>query len=143
MLGLAVGWRDDTCAELTLELKEYVRGYGRPGDHGIVAMIDGDRVGAAWYRRFGAAAPGYGYVRDDIPELALAVERGARRRGVASALLLRLLADARVHGFPGVSLSVRSDNPARELYARFDFVETEEAEGSATMVRFLNPGRLA
>lgn len=45
MLGLAVGWRDDTRAELTPELEAYVRGYRRLGGHGAVAMINGARDG--------------------------------------------------------------------------------------------------
>ncbi len=72
---------------------------------------------------------------DDIPEVALAVQPDARRRGVASGLLTRLLEEASARRFPGVSLSVNSDNFARRLYERFGFVQVGEVTGAWTMLR--------
>jgi ribosomal protein S18 acetylase RimI-like enzyme len=114
-------------------LARYVEGWGRPGDVGVIAVVPagggegadhagGRPVGAAWVRLLVGAGAGYGWVDDATPELAIAVEPGWEGRGVGRAMLARLLAD--VEGrFPAVSLSVRSDNPARRLYARLGFVE--------------------
>lgn len=77
-----------------------------------------------------------GYVRDDVPELTLAVQHQARRRGIASSLLDRLLADAMAQGVPAVSLSVEPDNhPARILYESLGFVKVAEVDGAWTMLR--------
>jgi ribosomal protein S18 acetylase RimI-like enzyme len=105
------------------EVARYVEGWGRAGDAGVVA-VDGERVvGAAWYRLFTAAAPGYGFVDDRTPELTVGVVAGERRRGVGTALLLALLDSARDAGYERISLSVEPDNPAVRLYERAGFVK--------------------
>ena len=57
---------------------------------------------------------------DDIPELALGVVNNLRNPGIGTLLLERLLNDCRTR-FPGVSLSVRRDNPVVRLYERLGF----------------------
>ncbi len=135
LVRLAAGWRDGTSSPLTPQSEKYVRGWGRSGDYGVVALLDGARVGAAWYRLFQAQDRAYGYVRDDVPELTVAVERQARGIGLASSLLTRLLADAAAQGVPAVSLSVEPENPARVLYERLGFVKVAELAGAWTMWR--------
>ena len=73
MLWLAGQWDRDLAPPLPAEplpeeLERYVEGFGRAGDCGVVAESAGLPVGAAWYRRFPADRPGYGYVSEDIPE---------------------------------------------------------------------------
>jgi mycothiol synthase len=53
----------------------------------------------------------------------VATRRSARKRGIASALLSRALADARSAGFTAASLSVDADSPtgAFGLYQRAGF----------------------
>ena len=137
MVSLAAGWRDGRHAVLTPAVARYVEGFGRTGDHGIVALRVGHRVGAAWYRLFSAPSGAYGYVADDIPELSLAVMPHARRSGVASSLLSQLLSDAGEQGLAGVSLSVEPDNPARSLYERVGFVKVADRNGAWTMLKTL------
>jgi ribosomal protein S18 acetylase RimI-like enzyme len=139
MLRLAAGWREDAPAALTPDIEKYVRGYGRSGDHGIVAIAGGIPVGAAWYRYFTAAIRGYGYVADDIPELSLAVQPHARGMGLGKGLLVRLLADAAPRRLPGLSLSVEPDNPARRLYERLGFERVGDAGAAWTMFRATTP----
>jgi ribosomal protein S18 acetylase RimI-like enzyme len=119
------------------ELAHYIAGWGRDGDVALLAVEDGTgaRLGAAWYRTFTGDDPGYGYVADDVPELAIAVVAGARRRGVGAALLDALLAEAERRATPGLSLSVSHGNPSRRLYERAGFVEVGDDGDSATMVR--------
>lgn len=101
------------------ELARYVEGWGRRGDLGVVGGPDSG-AGAAWLRLFPAGNPGYGYVDDATPELAIAVAPQLRGSGLGTTLLRRLLADARRH-HDAVSLSVRQTNPALRLYERLGF----------------------
>jgi ribosomal protein S18 acetylase RimI-like enzyme len=104
------------------ELARYVTGWGAPGDLGVVGWDEasGEPVGAAWLRLLTGDAKGYGYVGDDTPEVAIAVLPGHRGRGLGDRLLRELLAAA-AGAFASVSLSVRTDNPARRLYERTGF----------------------
>ncbi|HZU85566.1 MAG TPA: GNAT family N-acetyltransferase [Polyangiaceae bacterium] len=101
-------------------LARYVVDFGRPGDLGVVAIRGEVPVGAAWVRLLAGGERGYGWVDDDTPELAVAVHPEAVNTGVGTAMLTDLLARARER-YPGVSLSVRADNPARRLYLRLGF----------------------
>jgi ribosomal protein S18 acetylase RimI-like enzyme len=113
----------------------YVKGWGRVGDAGVVALVDGFPVGAAWYRLFRSDRPGYGFVGEQTPELAIAVVPSARGQGVGTALLEALLATARAEGHTAISLSVdRLNRGAIELYQRHGFGAHEEAPDGLTMV---------
>ena len=140
MLWLAGQWDRDLAPPLPAEplpeeLERYVEGFGRAGDCGVVAESAGLPVGAAWYRRFPADRPGYGYVSDDIPELSVAVAPRHRGTGLGMGLLEQLLAEAEANGLPGISLSVDPANPARHIYERLGFVKVGEAGSSWTMLR--------
>ncbi len=137
MLRLAAGWRADEAAELDARTAMYVRGYGRPGDAGVVAERGGKPVGAAWYRRFTADHALFGFVAETVPELAIAVRHEARGTGAGSALLEELIGLAVRDGLPGLSLSVEKDNPARRLYERAGFETIRESDTALTMVRRL------
>ena len=118
------------------QIARYLSGWGRRGDHALVAELGGRRVGAAWYRLFPATAPAYGFVDEQTPELSIAVAPGRRGRGLGKALLEALLAAAREDGFAALSLSVsRTNAPARALYERcgFRIVSDEDTEASVTM----------
>ena len=128
LLVAAVGWdaaAPPPSAETVLadtRNSRYVDGWGRPGDTALCALDVHDRpVGAAWYRRFPAAAPGYGFVAADVPELAIAVCAPHRGQQVGSLLLGGLVARAGRDGERALSLSVERANPARRLYERHGF----------------------
>lgn len=116
------------------EIARYIEDWGREGDLGLVATEDGRPVGAAWYRTFTSDAPGYGYVADDIPELAIAVVADARGRGTATALLRALIDGARADGLRALSLSVSATNPSRRIYERAGFVDVATEGDSYVMV---------
>ena len=118
----------------------YVKAWGRPGDTAVIAIDGGFPVGAAWYRLFGAERPGYGFVDERTPELAIAVVPSARGKGVGSALLAALLARAREAGYPTISLSVDRNNAgAIELYERHGFSRVAEDADSLTMLAAIDP----
>jgi len=113
----------------------YVDGWGRPGDVGLVAVVDGRDVGGAWYRRFTAEVPGKGYVDDATPELGIGVfDVSHRGSGIGRALLTCLVTQARLAGLPGLSLAVSTGNPAQHLYAALGFSPHREVEGGLVML---------
>jgi GNAT superfamily N-acetyltransferase len=113
----------------------YLRGWGRPGDAGVLAEEDGEPVGAAWYRRFAAGSPGYGFVAEDIPEISIGVEAGWRSRGTGRALLNALIDRARADGHASLSLSADARNaPALALYRSIGFETVGGDAGNPTML---------
>jgi ribosomal protein S18 acetylase RimI-like enzyme len=136
MLTHAYHWRV-AGLETPIPLSRYVDGWGRPGDVAVVAAEGANRVGAAWFRRFGAAAPGYGFVDEATPELTIAVVPSRRRHGVGQELLDALLGRARAEGVGALSLSVQKDSAAVAFYERNGFERVGERDGALTMVRRL------
>jgi ribosomal protein S18 acetylase RimI-like enzyme len=113
----------------------YVKAFGRPGDRVVIALSDGFPVGAAWYRLFKASKPGYGFVDERTPELAIAVVPNARGKGVGGALLDALLERARRDGHHEISLSVDKRNTgAIHVYEDHGFERVSEDDDSVTMV---------
>jgi ribosomal protein S18 acetylase RimI-like enzyme len=118
----------------------YVKAWGRRGDSAVIALERGFPVGAAWYRLFDRERPGYGFVDERTPELAIAVVPNARGKGVGTALLDALLERARADGYPTISLSVdRANAGAIELYERHGFAPVGEDDDSVTMLARLEP----
>ncbi len=112
----------------------YVKAWGRPGDTAMIALLDGFPVGAAWFRLFRETAPGYGFVDEQTPELAVAVVPNARGKGVGSALLAALLERARADGHEALSLSVdRHNEGAIALYEQVGFRRLAETPDSFTL----------
>jgi ribosomal protein S18 acetylase RimI-like enzyme len=112
----------------------YVVGYGRAGDHGLVALDGKTSIGAAWVCTLTESDPGYGYVDDATPELTVAVAPEWRGRGIGSRLMRELLA-ALEGVVRAVSLSCDPANPAIRLYERLGFVAVGESGGSITMLK--------
>jgi ribosomal protein S18 acetylase RimI-like enzyme len=147
MLYEAVNWLDDGAEERPAledvlavpENARYVQDWGRPDDVALYALDRRDEpVGAAWYRTFSAAAPGYGYVADDIPELSIAVYPEFRGLHVGTLLLGALVARAERDRVRALSLSVSRENPARRLYARLGFEVVGETDDTLTMLQTLS-----
>ncbi len=104
-------------------LAEFVEGWGRAGDLGVIAIdsAGGTALGAAWLRCLSGAEKRYIAVAEGVPELAIAVAPAAIGQGIGGALLGALLDLARGH-YSAVALSVRASNPARHLYERHGFM---------------------
>jgi ribosomal protein S18 acetylase RimI-like enzyme len=140
MLGESAVWRPDkpspTAEEVLADPRyaRYLAGWPQQGDFALVAEQDGP-VGAAWYRTFTEASPGFGFVAADVPELAIAVVASRRHEGIGRRLLLDLIVASVDQGYPALSLSVREQNPARHLYESVGFVCVRTQGSSWTMVR--------
>jgi ribosomal protein S18 acetylase RimI-like enzyme len=139
MLHHAYYWREREPDEGPGPVALYVKGWGRPGDTALIAMDDGFPVGAAWYRLFRRDHPGYGFVDEATPELAVAVVPSRRGRGLGEGLLEALVERARADGYRALSLSVPSeDGPLLSFYEKHGFQRVHEDGGaSITMQRSL------
>jgi ribosomal protein S18 acetylase RimI-like enzyme len=140
MLGEAAVWRPDkptpTADQVLADPRYamYLAGWPSQGDYGLVAELDGP-VGAAWYRTFSEASHGYGFVADEVPELAIAVIASRRHQGIGRRLLIGLIEASITQGYVALSLSVNRANPARGLYESVGFQPVETRESSLTMIR--------
>jgi ribosomal protein S18 acetylase RimI-like enzyme len=118
------------------EVPVYVSGWGRVGDHGLVAELDGSVVGAAWARLFDASAETYGHVAPDVPELVcIGILPVAQGKGVGAALFDGLVALLKSEGYRAVSLSVEDGNDkAKAMYERRGFRVVGRNGDSDTML---------
>jgi GNAT superfamily N-acetyltransferase len=108
-------------------LARYALNWGRMGDFGYVASVDTISIGAAWLRLWLGEDKGFGYVKDRIPELAIAVLPDYRGQGIGAKLLTQILGTAKMK-YPAVSLSVRANNPVVHLYERTGFMKIPGSE---------------
>ncbi len=123
-------------------LSRYFENWGRYGDGGVLAVgPNGETLGAAWYRLFPADKPSFGWVAEDIPELAIAVIPSIRGSGLGERLLQALIDSARTTGFRALSLSVEDGNRSVNLYNRMGFARSyrDESEKAWTMMLQLRP----
>ncbi len=122
-------------------LQKYVQGWGREGDIGVIAVHLQDQrpLGAAWVRVLSEEKSMSSAVKERTPELAIAVLPECVGQGVGTQLMQHLLDAARAV-YPAVVLSVRTNNPARNLYERMGFrvVDTiVNRVGSASVVMLI------
>ena len=134
MLRHAYYWRVDRVSESgEPPVRRYVERWGRPGDTGLIAIQDFQKVGAAWYRLFTESNAGYGFVDGETPELSIAIVPSRRGGGLGSELLDALLDRARADGYAAISLSVEKGSPAVGLYERHGFERVGDDDGGVTM----------
>lgn len=145
MLELTETWGDASKAlpeYFEDDLERYVNQW-TPSEGGIVVEIAegnhaGDRrIGAAWFRQFRADAPGYGFVAEQYPEIAVAVIPEHTGRGLGTQLMREALQQAQTAGHSGVSLSVEVGNTrAMRTYEKLGFENRglDEGGGAYTML---------
>jgi ribosomal protein S18 acetylase RimI-like enzyme len=111
----------------------YVRGWGRPGDWGLLASAGETPAGAVWLRQWSGQERGYGYVSSQIPELSIALLPEYRNVGLGTRLLKTVISQAQTR-YPGLSLSVVESSPARRLYERLGFRKVGQVMESLVML---------
>lgn len=118
------------------QFSRYLENWGQSGDLGFFAIEKKERkpVGAAWFRQFSKESPGFGFVSEKEPEITIAILPEYRRQGLGRDLLTRLINQARLEGYPGLSLRVNKDHPAVRFYERLAF-EVVREDGNAQVMR--------
>jgi ribosomal protein S18 acetylase RimI-like enzyme len=114
------------------ELDFLLAGWGRKGDHCVIAWENGIPVGAAWFRLWTEARHFYGFIGPDIPELGMAVKSSHRSKGIGRQLLERLIDVASSNNFKALSLSVDPSNFAVKLYESVGFRKVKKSGSSWT-----------
>jgi GNAT superfamily N-acetyltransferase len=132
MLRHAFYWRSGGTIE-DASLWRYVSGWGRRGDAAVIGLESGFPIGAAWYRLFSRDEPGFGFVDEQTPEVAIAVVPSRRGRGIGSELLDSLVELAKEQGHSGLSLSVADQSAAMHVFEKNGFAKVEQTDGSWTM----------
>ncbi|GAA0671986.1 ribosomal-protein-alanine N-acetyltransferase [Sphingomonas insulae] len=90
-----------------------------PGVRLTLATVDDRPAGFAMVRS----------VADEAELLLLAVDPACRRRGIATALLRAVIAEAQAGGIADLHLEVRAGNEAVKLYAAQGFAKVGERRG--------------
>jgi GNAT superfamily N-acetyltransferase len=108
----------------------YTQDWGREGDIGFLLenVANNQVIGMTWFRQFYSHHAGFGFINDQIPELTISIHPHYRGRGLGSQLLARLIQQARMEGFTGLSLSVHRHSPAIEFYQRHQFQPVNERD---------------
>jgi ribosomal protein S18 acetylase RimI-like enzyme len=112
----------------------YHQGWGRHGDIGVAASVDGTFAGAAVARLFTEEEHGHGYMDPETPELGIAVEPDFRGRGIGRCLMNALANEARERSIERLSLSVNNPNPAKHLYESLGYATVNDNGDSTLMV---------
>jgi ribosomal protein S18 acetylase RimI-like enzyme len=131
---------DPEYAQAVRKSEAYQQALGGGEGITLIAEEKGERLGAAWYRFFSADRPGYGFIREDIPELTIAVAPEHRGKHAGKRLLQALTEQARKNGVKYLSLNVEYENVrARRLYAALGFILTKTlSDGSLVMLKETN-----
>jgi GNAT superfamily N-acetyltransferase len=116
------------------QVADYIDGWGRPGNGGVIAEWDGTAVGACWFRRFTTAQPGFAFLGEDVPGIGIAVREGFRGRGIGTRLLSAGLGMMHGAGVAAASLSVELANERTgRLCERAGFEPVGREGGLVTM----------
>jgi GNAT superfamily N-acetyltransferase len=144
MLVAALAWRPDRRLPPRFvllaipQVSLFHRGWGRAGDHALVAVQNGRLIGVVWMRYFTYARHGEGFIDETTPELAIAVVKECRGMGIGRELMEAMHERARSEGISRISLSVDAGNPAKRLYARLGYRDYQPDDELGRMVLDLN-----
>ena len=113
------------------ELQIYVEHFGElKDDWGLAAEVDGKVVGAVWVRIMNDD----GHSDDNTPSLAISLYKEYRGFGIETAMMKKMLALLKSHGYSQVSLSVQKANYAAKIYLKIGFKIIRENEEEYIMV---------
>lgn len=103
----------------------YAEEWGRRGDLGLVAQLEGKDIGACWMRLLPERI-GLAWVDEATPQMGIALEPAYQNKGYGKQLLLATMKMAKQEaGYRQISLTVHPENPAIRLYRQCGFVQRE------------------
>lgn len=111
----------------------YAEQWGRPGDLGVVAVVDDRDAGACWLRVLPAGV-GLASIDARTPQLGIALLPEFQHQGIGKRLMPETLRQAWQAGCAQVALTVHPQNPALRLYERCGFEKREIRNGYHLMV---------
>ncbi|MDO4411462.1 GNAT family N-acetyltransferase [Cutibacterium sp.] len=116
-------------------IAHYIDGW-TPDQIGMICLVAGSPIGAAWLRNLPASDPGYGFIAPGIPELTIAISPQHRGQGNGGFLIASLLDVCDHDRIRSVSLSVDADNKAAlAIYRKTGFVEVSTQNNNVRMLR--------
>ncbi|HEY5555663.1 GNAT family N-acetyltransferase [Acetobacterium sp.] len=116
------------------ELSAYIDGFGKEGDHCLVAECDGKVVGAVWTRIMAGEVKGFGNIDAATPEFAISLYKEYRNIGIGTNLMRSMLLLLKEYGYKQASLAVQKDNYAVTMYEKVGFEIIEELEQEYLML---------
>jgi len=142
MLYEAVFWRKNANTPTLQEFlnnsdfDESLRDWGqRTGDTAVIAKLNGENIGAAWFRYWTDEINDRGYIKTDIPVLIISIKNGFRNRGVGQLLIEEIFQQAISQNIANISLRVATDNVAFKLYTKMKFKPEIDHGDSITMLK--------
>lgn len=115
------------------DLQIYIADFGKQNDNCLVAECNGKIVGAVWTRIIND----YGHIDNETPSLAISLFKEYRSLGIGTALMNRMIELLKSKGYKRVSLSVRKENYAYNLYKKVGFEIIKENDENFIMVKQL------
>lgn len=113
------------------ELRVYTDDFGMfKGDNCLVAVINGQAVGAVWTRIMND----YGHVDDETPSFAISLYKDYRGQGIGTKLMKEMLAFLKEKGYKRASLAVQKANYAVKMYQNVGFKTVDENAEEYIMV---------
>lgn len=109
-------------------------------DYCLLALMDDKPIGAVWIRTFPGELKGCGYINEHTPEIAIALFKEYRNRGIGTEMMQQMITLMKDNGYRQVSLSITKGNPAIRLYERFGFKVVDENEEDYIMLMRLVRG---
>ena len=115
-------------------LKKYIDNFGSDKfDLCLVAVENGELIGACWGRLFKEKNKGYGFLDSETPELSIAIKEQYRNKGIGTKLIEAIGQLYREIEIKSISLSVDRENLSVGLYKRIGFKVMLETEKSIVM----------
>lgn len=115
------------------DLQIYIADFGKQNDNCLVAECNGKIVGTVWTRIIND----YGHIDNETPSLAISLFKEYRSLGIGTALMNRMIELLKSKGYKRVSLSVRKENYAYNLYKKVGFEIIKENDENFIMVKQL------
>src|SRR5215467_5231994 len=135
LLAFAYGWHVAAFDTFDTSIYHYVDTWGREGDSALVATDGGHPVGAAWFRLFPAARPGFGFVDEQTPEMTVVVIPARQGRGIGQQLISARLERAKADGYLAVAVSVQRGHEDELLLREQGFEQVREERDTLTLRR--------